>query len=233
MDQAAILVVDDDREIVEIVRSVLQAAGYGVTAAYHGAEALAAMKQGSYQLILLDVMMPGMNGIETAVKIRQQSNVPILMLAAKSEQSDKVVGLQTGADDYLTKPFYREELLARVQSLQRRYTVLGSAAEQNQSGILTYFDLRLDTKKCSLTVRDREVRLTATEYRILKMLLSHPGRVYGAEEIYESCWEGEGYAVENTVMIHISRLRKKIELDTSKPEYIKVVWGIGYKLEKQ
>ncbi len=159
--------------------------------------------------------------------------IPILMLSAKAEESDRVIGLNMGADDYLTKPFSRNELLARVQSLLRRYMTLGSIADQAREHVIRYFDLTLDKEQKKLFRLDQEIHLTATEYRIMELLLSRPGKVFAAEEIYERVWKNEAYAVENTVMIHISRIRNKLEINPNKPEYLKVVWGIGYKIEKK
>ena len=155
------------------------------------------------------------------------------MLSAKAEESDRVIGLNMGADDYLTKPFSRNELLARVQSLLRRYMTLGSIADQAREHVIRYFDLTLDKEQKKLFRLDQEIHLTATEYRIMELLLSRPGKVFAAEEIYERVWKNEAYAVENTVMIHISRIRNKLEINPNKPEYLKVVWGIGYKIEKK
>lgn len=230
--RTGILVVDDEKEIVDILRKVLSEAGYDVTVAYDGKQAIEYLQNGSFGLIVMDVMMPKVNGIEATVRMRQFSNVPILMLSAKTEHTDKCLGLSSGADDYLSKPFYRDELLARVQSLLRRYHQLGCANTEDKK-LLRYFDLAFDTRTHKLFVGEREVSLTAKEEKILLLLMSSPGRVFTAEEIYTHCWESDAFAVENTVMVHVSRLRKKIEVNPSKPEYIKVVWGIGYKMEKQ
>ena len=232
-DKTYILVADDDREIAEIVKNALEGEGFCADTASDGEETLKMLKSGKYKLAILDIMMPKMNGIEATVLIRQISNIPILMLSAKAEESDKIIGLSTGADDYLTKPFLKGELTARVRSLLRRYTRLGSETQHEDANIVSYFDITLDLGGYRCYVRDSEIKLTATEFRILKMLMKRPGRVFSAEEIYERCWDSDAYAVENTVMIHISRLRKKLEINPSKPEYIKVVWGVGYKIEKE
>lgn len=226
-----ILIADDDRDILSIIETILKEDGYQTLTAMDGSEAVSLVQTHSIQLLILDIMMPKMNGLQAATKIRELTNAPILMLSAKGENSDRVIGLNMGADDYLVKPFFREELLARVHSLLRRYLSLGSAAD-NSGSLLQYHDLTLDTELKKLYVRGEEVRLTATEYKILSLLLSRPGRIFPAEEIYERVWNQDSYSVENTVMIHINRLRKKIELNPKKPEYLKVVWGIGYKIEK-
>ena len=215
-----ILVVDDDYAIVDILETALREAGYQV---------LTARLQP--HLMIMDVMMPQCNGLLATVRIRESHNIPVLMLSAKAEGSDRVLGLEAGADDYLVKPFYRQELLARVKALLRRYDDLGSIRETRGEDRLTVGDITLDTAAKQLIVRGEPVRLTATEFKILRVLMSHPGRVFPAEEIYERVWESDAYAVENTVMVHISRIREKLELNPKKPEYLKVVWGIGYVFE--
>ncbi len=226
-----ILAVDDDPDILNMVRLALEQEGYGVLTAANGVEAYEQFQRQPVDLIILDVMMPGSNGILTAMRIRERSNVPILMLSAKAEGSDRVLGLEAGADDYLVKPFYRQELLARAKALLRRYDALGSIREARNDHQLRVGDIVLDTAKKQLVVRGDPVRLTATEYKILQVLMSNPGRVYSAEELYERVWASDAYAVENTVMVHISRIREKLELNPRKPEYLKVVWGIGYVFE--
>ena len=226
-----ILVVDDDFSIVNIIETALKQAGYQVLTAHDG-EAACQLAGSRYpHLIIMDVMMPHCNGILATMRIRQGSNVPILMLSAKAEGSDRVLGLEAGADDYLVKPFYQQELLARVKALLRRYDDLGSIRETRPEEQLRVGDIVLNTSSKQLIARGEAIRLTATEYKILQMLMSNPGRVYSAEEIYERVWENDAYAVENTVMVHISRIREKIELNPKKPEYLKVVWGIGYVFE--
>ncbi len=232
MEQLTILVVDDDHEIVRIISGMLRAENYFVLAAGNGDEALRILQSRLVHLIIMDVMMPKVNGLLATVKIREKSNSPILMLSAKAEESDRVEGLSMGADDYMTKPFYKAELLARVNSLLRRYMHLGSIADKRFNSLVEYYDLVLDQEKKKLFVRGEEVRLTVTEYKIMELMLARPSRVFPAEEIYESVWKSDAFSVENTVMIHISRLREKIEINPKKPEYIKVVWGIGYKIEK-
>lgn len=226
-----ILVVDDDFSIVNIIETALKRAGYQVLTAHDG-EAACQLAGSRYpHLIIMDVMMPHCNGILATVRIRQGSNVPILMLSAKAEGSDRVLGLEAGADDYLVKPFYQQELLARVKALLRRYDDLGSIRETRPEEQFRVGDIVLNTSSKQLIARGEAIRLTATEYKILQMLMSNPGRVYSAEEIYERVWENDAYAVENTVMVHISRIREKMELNPKKPEYLKVVWGIGYVFE--
>ena len=226
-----ILAADDDAAILNIVKTMLEQAGYRVLCAENGEDACRLARAERPHLIILDVMMPGCSGIAATGRIRQENNVPILMLSAKAEGSDRVLGLEAGADDYLVKPFYREELLARVKALLRRYHDLGSVREDRDRAVLRVGDMSLHTEKKQLLARGAPVRLTATEYKILKLLMTHPGRVFPAEEIYSRVWESDAYAVENTVMVHISRIRDKIELDPKKPEYLKVVWGIGYVFE--
>lgn len=231
--QYQILVVDDDAAIVNIIETALKQEGYRVCAAADGTEACRMAASEKPHLIIMDVMMPQCNGILATIRIREQSNVPILMLSAKAEGSDRVLGLEAGADDYLVKPFYQQELLARVKALLRRYDDLGSIREARGEEQLAVGDLILSLTEKKLYVRGEQVRLTATEYKILQLMMSHPGRVFPAEEIYERVWDNEAYAVENTVMVHVSRIREKIEINPRKPEYLKVIWGIGYVLEKQ
>lgn len=226
-----ILVVDDDVSIVNIIETALTQAGYQVYTAGDGDTACQLAHENHPHLIIMDVMMPKCNGILATVRIRQQSNVPILMLSAKAEGTDRVLGLEAGADDYLIKPFYQQELLARVKALLRRFDDLGSIREVKSENRLQVGQVILDTAKKALIVRGEPVRVTPTEYKILNMLMSNPGRVYSAEEIYERVWDCDAYAVENTVMVHISRIREKLELNPKKPEYLKVVWGIGYVFE--
>lgn len=226
-----ILVVDDDSTIVNILQTELTQAGFSVLTANDGEAACRIAERQHPHLIIMDVMMPKCSGIMATMRIRQGSNVPILMLSAKAEGSDRVLGLEAGADDYLVKPFYQQELLARVKALLRRYDTLGSIRETQTENQLRVGQAVLDTAKKQLFVRGEGVRLTATEYKILFVLMSNPGRVFSAEEIYERVWQSDAYAVENTVMVHISRIRDKLELNPKKPEYLKVVWGIGYVFE--
>lgn len=232
MDQAKILVVDDDREIVHAIEKLLMNEGFEVVKAYNGLEALDAVVSNSIQLILLDVMMPKLDGLSTTLKIRESKNIPIMILSAKSEESDKILGLTMGADDYVTKPFNSQELMARVKSHLRRYMKLGSVETSMKGTQLVVGGLCLDTDSKQLTVDGEAIKLTATEFKILELLMSHPGSVFPAEKIYERVWNEEAYAVENTVMVHIRRIREKIEINPREPKYLKVVWGIGYKMEK-
>ena len=185
-------------------------------------------------LLIIDIMMPGMDGLSATMKIRESKNIPIIILSAKTEESDKILGLSMGADDYISKPFRPDELVARVKSQLRRYLQLGSkaaASEQNKNQ-LTLGGLVLDLDGKCIYVDGEPVKVTATEFKILNLLMKHPGRVFSAEEIYERVWEEAAYATENTVMVHIRRIREKIEIDPKNPKYLKVVWGIGYKMEK-
>jgi DNA-binding response OmpR family regulator len=232
MDVCKILIVDDDREIVQAIRTLLQGEGYEVVGAYHGLEALDALVNHSIQLILLDVMMPKLDGLSTMLKIRESKNIPIIMLSAKSEESDKIVGLSLGADDYVTKPFQTQELLARIKSQLRRYMQLGTMQHGATASQLVIGGLALDTDAKQLTVDGEPVKLTAKEFQILELLMSNPGVVFSADKIYERVWREEAYAIENTVMVHIRRIREKIEINPKEPNYLKVVWGIGYKMEK-
>ncbi len=225
-----ILVADDDLSIVRIITEMLKSE-YSVIAAADGREAVEKARQEKPDLIIMDVMMPRVNGIQATVEIRRVSNAPILMLSAKAEGSDRVIGLTSGADDYLTKPFYKEELTARIQALLRRYDQLGSIRETENVSSLVLDDIVLNTDEKRLTVRGEIVRLTPTEYKIMEFLMRNQGHVFSAEEIYSHVWNEESFSVENTVMVHISRIRNKIELNPRKPEYLKVIWGIGYVLE--
>ena len=227
-----ILVVDDDREIVRAIGILLTQEGYVVEKAYDGLEALEILAEKSIQLLIIDVMMPKLDGLSAILKIRERQNLPIIVLSAKSEETDKVLGLSMGADDYVTKPYNPRELAARVKSQLRRYTSLGDIhapvkEDEIQNGRLCY---RLSERV--LYADGEPVKLTATETKIVDLLMRNRGRIFPAEEIYERVWEEVSYAPENTVMVHIRRIREKIELNPKEPEYIKVVWGIGYKMEK-
>lgn len=226
-----ILVADDDESIVAVVRTALEREGYAVTAAKNGEEACQMVRRKRPHLIIMDVMMPKVNGLMATMRIRENSNIPILMLSAKAEGSDRVLGLEAGADDYLVKPFYQQELLARVRALLRRYHDLGSVRDAVSAEQIRVGDVTLDKTAKNLIVRGDPVHLTPTEYKLLNVMMANPGRVFSAEELYERVWQSEAYAVENTVMVHISRIREKLELNPRKPEYLKVVWGIGYVFE--
>lgn len=232
METYNILIVDDDREIVKSLGKLLELEGYWVYKAYDGMEAMELLVQKKIHLILLDVMMPKLNGLAALMKIREKNNIPIIMLSAKTEESDKVLGLSMGADDYVTKPYNTAELMARVKSQLRRYFSLGAALGTGKEEKLVNGGLVLNKNKKNVTVDGEEVHLTATEYKILELLMNHPGYVFSAEEIYEKVWQEDAYSVENTVMVHIRRIREKIEITPKNPKYLKVVWGIGYKIEK-
>ena len=232
MDKPCILVVDDDREIVRAISINLEKEGYRVLKAYDGLQALDIVSNQSVQLILLDVMMPKLDGLSATMKIRQEKNIPIIILSAKSEDTDKVLGLSMGADDYVTKPFNPMELMARVKSQLRRYMTLGDINVTGKSNLLRSGGLCFDPDTYTLTVDGEPVKLTPTETKIVELLLRHPGRVFSTEEIYERVWGGPAYGAENTVMVHIRRIREKIEINPREPKYLKVVWGIGYKIEK-
>lgn len=231
-DIYTVLVADDDASITDIIKTELENEGYRVLTAKNGAEAVETVKTETVHLVIMDVMMPVCNGILATVKIRELSNIPVLMLSAKAEGTDRVLGLEAGADDYLVKPFFRMELLARVKALLRRYAELGSMNTPSGER-LTAGDICLDLNAKSVWVRGETISLTATEYKILKLFMSYPGRVFSAEEIYERIWDNEAFSVENSVMVHISRIRQKIEINPKKPEYLKVKWGIGYVFEKK
>ncbi len=232
MDTAIILVADDDREIAGAVEKLLVREGYKVLKAYDGMEALDVLVSNQVQLIILDVMMPKLDGLSTMMKIRDSKNIPIILLSAKSEDSDKILGLSMGADDYVTKPFNPQELVARVRSQLRRYLQLGDKDSAKSESKLVVGGLCLDAEKAELTVDGEHVKLTAKEFKILEFLMKNVGCVFSAEQIYERVWQETAYSVENTVMVHIRRIREKIEINPKEPKYLKVVWGIGYKIEK-
>jgi DNA-binding response OmpR family regulator len=232
MDKPCVLVVDDDKEIVRAIVKMLETEDIRLLTAYDGLMALDILATQDVQLLLLDVMMPRLDGLSAMLKIREKKNIPIIILSAKSEDSDKILGLSMGADDYIVKPFNPAELVARVKSQLRRYMHLGSLGKDISNNQLRVGGLTLDTDTKELTVDGEPVRLTATEYRILELLMNNPGMVFSAERIYEKIWNEEGFAVENTVMVHIRHIREKIEINPKNPRYLKVVWGIGYKIEK-
>jgi len=232
MDKPGILVVDDDKAIVKAISINLENEGYQVYQAYDGLQALDILANHSIQLILLDIMMPRMDGLSATLKIREERNIPIIILSAKSEDSDKILGLSMGADDYVTKPFNPLELMARVKAQLRRYMTLGDVNGIEKKNVLRTGDLCYDPETKTLTLLGEPVRLTATETKIMELLMRHPGRVFPAEEIYERVWGETAFHVENTVMVHIRRIREKIEINPREPKYLKVVWGIGYKIEK-
>ena len=225
-----VLICDDQPEIVNALKIYLTPEGYGLFEAKDGAEALEIVKSRDIHLVLLDIMMPNMDGITATAKIREFSNVPILLLTAKSETEDKVLGLNVGADDYITKPFVPVEVLARVRSHLRRYDRLG-AKPMEDSGTITIGGIVLDDRAKTVAVDGDEVSLTPIEYEILKLLMENPGKVYSTRSIYETVWQENPYGSENAVAVHIRHLREKLEINPSEPRYIKVVWGRGYKME--
>ena len=233
MGVETILIVDDNKEIVDSLGKLLVLEGYDVLTAYDGMDALEVFEQHKIDLILLDVMMPRLNGLSTLMKIRETAKTPVIILSAKTEESDKVSGLILGADDYISKPYNAAELIARVKAQLRRYNTWGGSGPKASEDIIVNGGLVLDLKQRIVIVEGKEERLTATEYKILELLMTHLGQVFPAEQIYENVWQEEAdYTVENTVMVHIRHIREKIEIDTKNPRYIKVVWGIGYKMEK-
>ena len=229
-----ILICDDDKDIVSALDIYLTSEGYATVKAYDGQECLRLAEREPVDLILLDVMMPGLDGIRTTAKLRESCNVPIILLTAKSEDSDKILGLNIGADDYITKPFNPIEVIARVKSQLRRYTSLGGkqgGGEANPA-LLTNGGIALDDGAKSVTVDGEGVSLTPIEYNILLLLMKNPGRVFSTSQIYELVWNDPSLGSENTVAVHIRHLREKLEIDPAHPRYIKVVWGLGYKMEK-
>lgn len=227
-----VLVVDDEREIRDAIEIYLKSEGLKVIKAKDGLEALDILENNKVHLIILDIMMPNLDGIRTCMRIRENNNIPVIMLSAKSEDRDKVLGLNIGADDYITKPFNSLELIARVKSQLRRYERPLDLSNQSKNKNISINGLVIDENSKSIFIDGEEIRLTAKEYKILQLLASNPGRVFSIKEIYEQVWEEPFYRSENTVTVHIRRIREKIEIDPKEPRYIKVVWGIGYKMEK-
>lgn len=229
---AKILVCDDDKDIVEAIDIYLTQEGYEVLKAYDGDEAIKVLKKNEVDLLIMDVMMPRLDGIRATLKIRENMSLPIIILSAKSEDADKILGLNIGADDYMTKPFNPLELVARVKSQLRRYTQLGSTARSdNQSEFRTGgLVIRDDLKE--VTVDGEKVKLTPIEYNILLLLVKNQGKVFSINQIYENIWNGEAIGADNTVAVHIRHIREKIEINPKEPRYLKVVWGVGYKVEK-
>ena len=236
MDKIKILVVDDESRMRKLVKDFLGREGYQVLEAGDGMEAMEVFyDEKDIALIILDVMMPRLNGLSALMKLREKSRIPVIILSAKTEESDKVSGLTLGADDYIEKPYNPAELIARVKAHLRRYRAWsgGETEKKKDPDQIVNGGLVLDKKQRVIFVEGEEVHLTATEYKILELLMTHPGQVFPAEQIYENVWqETADYAVENTVMVHIRHIREKVEIDTKKPRYVKVVWGIGYKMEK-
>jgi len=225
-----VLVVDDDKEIRDAIEIYLKNEGITVVKAKDGIEAMEVLNEQTIHLIVLDIMMPRLDGISTAFRIREEKNIPIIMLSAKSEDTDKILGLQVGADDYVTKPFNPLELIARVKSQLRRYVTLGTFEGGNK--VIDLHGLTIDPTAKEVTVNGDVVKLTPIEYRIVELFMKNAGRVFSIDEIYERVWKEPGINAENTVAVHIRKIREKIEIDPKNPRYLKVVWGIGYKIEK-
>lgn len=224
-----ILVVDDDREIVDSIAIFLSGEGYSVFKAYDGIDALEILSENEVHLMILDIMMPKLDGIKTLIKLRESRNIPVILLSAKSEDADKILGLTAGADDYVTKPFNPSELMARVKSQIRRYTTLGSIGKQN--GEIVIDGLCVNTENKTVRVDGDEVRLTPLEYKILELLARNRGRVFSAEDIYRNVWNEDSIVGDGTITVHIRHIREKIEINPKEPRYLKVVWGVGYKID--
>ena len=227
-----ILVCDDDKEIVEAIEIYLTQEGYEVLKAYDGVQALEKLKSEKVDLLVSDVMMPRLDGVRATLKIRENNPLPIIILSAKSEDADKILGLNVGADDYVTKPFNPLELVARVKSQLRRYTQLGSSAKVTEEKIFSTGGLSINDDLKEVTVDGERVKLTPTEYDILLFLVKNQGRVFSIQQIYEHIWNETAFGVDNTVAVHIRHIREKIEINPKEPRYLKVVWGVGYKVEK-
>lgn len=226
-----ILVCDDDKEIVEAIEIYLQQEGYQVFRAYDGEDALKILKEEEIHLLIIDVMMPKLDGIRATLKIREESSIPIIILSAKSEDTDKILGLNVGADDYITKPFNPLELVARVKSQLRRYTKLGNVAENGQA-VYQVGGLAINDELKEVTVDGEIVKLTPIEYNILLLLMKNQGKVFSINQIYENIWNEDAIGADNTVAVHIRHIREKIEINPKEPRYLKVVWGVGYKIDK-
>ena len=227
-----ILVVDDDREIVKAIEIYLSKEGYNILKAYDGEEAIKQLTENEVHLVILDVMMPNKDGLETLEEIRKTKTLPVIMLSAKSEDYDKIAGLNIGADDYVTKPFNPLELIARVNSCIRRYVNFGSLNnKKEETNILKTGSLIINDDMKKVEVDGKEIKLTATEYNILKFLLKNKGKVFSISQIYENVWNEESYGAENIIAVHIRHIREKIEINPKEPKYLKVIWGIGYKIE--
>lgn len=229
---AKILVCDDDKEIVEAIDIYLTQEGYEVLKAYDGAEALQVLEKEQVDLLVIDVMMPRLDGIRATLKIREDNNIPIIILSAKSEDADKILGLNVGADDYVAKPFNPLELVARVKSQIRRYTRLGSTVDTASASVYSTGGLVINDELKEVTVDGEHVKLTPLEYSILLLLVKEQGKVFSINQIYENIWNEDAIGVDNTVAVHIRHIREKIEINPKEPRYLKVVWGVGYKIEK-
>ena len=231
MEKEKILVVDDDFEIAFAISKLLKSEGYETVRVSNGLEALDKLITDKIDLIILDIMMPKMDGLSATMKIREKNNIPIIILSAKSEDSDKILGLSIGADDYVTKPYNPQELLARVRSQLRRYKILGSGRINEDKNLITVGAIGLDTAAKTVTVDGEKVKLTPTEFNILHFLMLNKNHVFSAEQIYSAVWNQDAFGTDNTVMVHIRRIREKIEINPKEPKYLKVVWGLGYKIE--
>ena len=229
---AEILVCDDDKEIVEAIEIYLTQEGHHILKAYDGEQAIRVLQNHPVDLLIIDVMMPKLDGIRATSKIREKKNMPIIILSAKSEDADKILGLNVGADDYMTKPFNPLELTARVKSQLRRYTQLGSTIDKSNQAVYAVGGLSIDDEQKEVTVDGEPVRLTPIEYNILLLLVKNQGKVFSIDQIYESIWNEDAIGVDNTVAVHIRHIREKIEINPKEPRYLKVVWGVGYKIEK-
>ena len=230
---AKILVCDDDKEIVEVIEIYLGQEGHQILRAYDGEEALKILEaEKDVELLIIDVMMPKLDGIRATLKVREANNIPIIILSAKSEDADKILGLNVGADDYVTKPFNPLELIARVKSQLRRYTQLGSTSGNEREEVYTTGGLVINDDLKEVTVDGEQVRLTPIEYNILLFLVKNQGKVFSIDQIYENIWNEDAIGVDNTVAVHIRHIREKIEINPKEPRYLKVVWGVGYKIEK-
>lgn len=227
-----VLVCDDDKEIVEAIEIYLSQEGYEVWKAYDGQDALKVLKERKIDLLIIDIMMPRLDGIRATLKIREENSIPIIILSAKSEDADKILGLNIGADDYVTKPFNPLELVARVKSQLRRYTQLGSSEVSGKKAVFSAGGLSIDDDLKEVTVDGESVKLTPIEYNILLLLVKNQGRVFSIGQIYENIWNEEAIGADNTVAVHIRHIREKIEINPKEPRYLKVVWGVGYKIEK-
>lgn len=232
MIKETILIVDDEKEIRDLIGIYLENEGFKVIKACNGLEALKILETQEVHLIVLDLMMPEMDGMKTCLKIRENRNMPIIMLSAKGEDMDKILGLTTGADDYLTKPFNPLELIARIKSQIRRYTKLNNTPKVKHEEIIEIDDLTINTSSHEVKIGNKLINLTRREFEILELLASNRGMVFSTEKIYESVWQEPFYESDNTIMVHIRKIREKIEENTRKPKYIKTVWGVGYKIEK-
>lgn len=231
-DMYNILVCDDDREIVDAIEIYLTQEGYRILKAYDGIEALQVLEEEEVHLLLLDVMMPRMDGIRATLRIREKNSIPIIILSAKTEDADKILGLNVGADDYISKPFSPLELVARVKSQLRRYTQLGGTVQEPRDKVYEAGGLRINDDLKEVTVDGEPVRMTPIEYNILLLLMKNQGRVFSINQIYESIWNEQAIGADNTVAVHIRHIREKIEINPKEPRYLKVVWGVGYKIEK-